>query len=72
MTYKPLCGHRWTQVGDRLRCEWCGALGYTRGAAPGAKKKNERIYVYLCEVPGCRRPAVVVEEKGRRCRRHER
>lgn len=72
MPYKPMCGHRWIPHGGKLRCEWCGALGYQRKAAPGARKIHERIYVYLCEVPGCRNPAVVVEAVGRRCKAHRR
>lgn len=73
MPYKPECGHKWVPFGKRLRCEWCDALGYTRAAAPGAKKANERIYVLICGASGCRKPAVVVEDGGNnRCKEHRR
>lgn len=71
MPYRSICGHRWAFVGDgNFVCEWCGALGYQRPKAPGAKREQEKIYVRRCAVKGCLADAVV--RKGARylCRAH--
>lgn len=69
MPYEPGCGHRWAQTGpNRLRCEWCGAIGYTRPSLPGARRSQDRIYVYICAVKGCRESAVKTDP--RRCKTH--
>lgn len=70
MPYKPGCGHRWTQTGtpNRLKCDWCGAIGYTRRSLPGARRTQDRIYVYICGVDGCRSNAVQVDPT--RCKKH--
>ena len=76
MPYKPGCGHRWTVLPlgpqGRLKCEWCGAVGYTRRGLPGARRKQNRIFVYICDVKGCHRDAVVVRDGGhKRCKKHK-
>ena len=73
MSYKPGCGHKWVTMEGRqkqLRCEWCGALGYTRGGLPGARKAPERIYVYICDVKDCHRDAVELVDGRRLCSGH--
>lgn len=73
MPYDPLCGHSWTPIEkDRhFRCEWCGAIGYQRPANPGARRLQERIYVHVCAVKGCREAAVEISPR-KRCARHRR
>lgn len=79
MPYKTICGHKWELVDEherRFRCKWCGAMGYTRKSLPGARKSQERIFVYRCSVRGCSAPAVVVSRLGgtviwQRCERHK-
>lgn len=61
MPYRPQCGHRWIDTGEHLVCDWCGAIGYRKNAAPGSRLVNERIYVYVCGVEGCKRTAVYVD-----------
>jgi hypothetical protein len=79
MPYKTICGHEWEPVEGherRLRCKWCGALGYTRPKLPGARRRQERVFVYVCSVKGCHEPAVVVSRLGgtvvwQRCKKHK-
>jgi hypothetical protein len=79
MPYKTICGHSWQPVPGykrRFKCEWCGALGYTRPAAPGARKAQLKMFVYRCSVKGCTAPATVVRRSGgtmvyQRCKQHD-
>jgi hypothetical protein len=79
MPYKTICGHSWfvfEAKHGRFKCEWCGALGYTRAPAPGAKRSSRKIFVYRCSMKGCTDPATVVRRSGgtmvyQRCKRHD-
>jgi len=73
MPYKPLCGHSWEEIQGRdrhFKCEWCGAIGYTRPKLPGAKRDQDRIYVYVCGKKGCHKPAIIVVGTYKACEQH--
>jgi hypothetical protein len=71
MPFEPGCGHKWESLEARqYRCEWCGVRGYSQPTPPGARRPQERIFVYVCDVRGCKGAVVSIRDGKKRCRRH--